>query len=74
MNPDTDLEYAWVNKDISSPSSVPTVGILSDRVYFIGARQRVHTRGTQLGLWRSRLSLRYRGPALQRAVLGNLDR
>ena len=43
-NPDAQtLEYAWVNKDISSPSSVPTVGILSDRVYFIGARDNEFT-------------------------------
>ena len=33
--PDTQtLEYAWVNKDISSPSSTDG-GYLSDRVYFI---------------------------------------
>lgn len=37
------LEYAWVNKDISSPSSVPTVGTLSNRVYFIGARDNEFT-------------------------------
>ena len=43
-NPDTQtLDYAWVNREISSPSSVPTVGILSDRVYFIGARDNQFT-------------------------------
>ena len=37
------LEYAWVNTAISSPSSVPTVGMLSNRVYFIGARDNKFT-------------------------------
>ncbi len=32
------LEYAWVNNEVSSPSTVPIVSAGSDRVYLIGAR------------------------------------
>jgi hypothetical protein len=43
-NPDAQqLEYAWVNKDISSPSSVPIVGMGSNLVYFVGARNNQFT-------------------------------
>ena len=37
------LEYAWTNNVISSPSSVPIVGMGSNRVYFIGARNNEFT-------------------------------
>ena len=37
------LEYAWTNTVISSPSSVPIVGMGSNRVYFIGARNNEFT-------------------------------
>jgi hypothetical protein len=37
------LEYAWTNTMISSPSSVPIVGMGSNRVYFIGARNNEFT-------------------------------
>ena len=37
------LKYAWTNKEISSPSSVPIVGMGSNRVYFIGARDNEFT-------------------------------
>jgi len=33
------LRYAWVNKEVSSPSCVPIVSYPSDRVYLIGARE-----------------------------------
>ncbi|MFT6051927.1 MAG: hypothetical protein ACI9B9_001570 [Halioglobus sp.] len=32
------LESAWVNKEVSSPSSVPIVGVASSAAYLIGAR------------------------------------
>ena len=32
------LKYAWVNSGISSPSSVPIVGVGSNTVYLVGAR------------------------------------
>jgi hypothetical protein len=32
------LEYAWVNKTVSSPNSVPIVSTVDNRVYLIGAR------------------------------------
>jgi len=32
------LEQAWVNTAVSSPSCVPVVSHISDRVYLIGAR------------------------------------
>jgi hypothetical protein len=32
------LEYAWVNKQVSSPSCVPMVSVGSDTAYLIGAR------------------------------------
>ncbi len=38
-NPDARaFENAWVNKEVSSPSSVPMVGVGSNTVYLIGAR------------------------------------
>jgi hypothetical protein len=37
------LEPAWVNKDVSSPSTVPIVGVGSDMVYLVGARDNVWT-------------------------------
>ena len=37
------LEYAWVNADTSSPSSVPIVGMGSNLVYFVGARDNQFT-------------------------------
>ena len=43
-NPDAQqLEYAWVNADTSSPSSVPIVGMGSNLVYFVGARDNQFT-------------------------------
>jgi hypothetical protein len=33
-----ELGSAWVNKDVSSPSTVPIVGVGSNRVYLVGAR------------------------------------
>ena len=38
-NPDRrELESVWVNKDVSSPSTVPIVGVGSNMVYLVGAR------------------------------------
>ncbi len=38
-NPESrSMEEAWVNKEISSPSSVPIVGVGSNTAYLIGAR------------------------------------
>ena len=37
------LDYGWTNNVISSPSSVPIVGVGSNRVYFIGARDNEFT-------------------------------
>ena len=37
------LEPAWVNKDVSSPSTVPIVGVGSDMVYLVGARDNLWT-------------------------------
>ena len=33
-----DLRESWANSEVSSPSSVPIVGVGSDTVYLIGAR------------------------------------
>ena len=37
------LEQAWVNRQVSSPSTVPIVGVGSDRVYLVGARDNLWT-------------------------------
>ena len=38
-NPQTrELDMAWVNQQVSSPSCVPIISYASDRVYLIGAR------------------------------------
>jgi hypothetical protein len=37
------LEEAWVNKEVSSPSTVPIVGVGSNMAYLIGARDNLWT-------------------------------